>query len=536
MGTYSRGYYKCFYPYTGRISGLSKPLEYWIQMPNPDDTSGLAAYPILILQAGGGANTYYQDMGYSTPSSSAPVNQTAFSDEDVPPALYTSEDYPCISILPKIYDYSEWLDFPYVSSEINDFYNPLNNYPGNGIGFRILHLLLDEILDGTVVFYDTEECTTSWSSGALTLSPPDSDRIYYSGYSLGGIKIFDAAWYLRDMLAGAVVTGFGVKQGSSYYSRDLYRETSVYYNKKNSDMLRNSLLDIAHIPIVFATGEWDSVSGRDFYFTGSTDDPISYYGILQAVSDMSPITPEWYFPVLTNAVHSSIGDIYKTTALWYEGRVISIAGGVSYFNGEFYRPKIAHTASETNSPSSVDKDTYWDGPLVQGSWKGWTDTANTFDVTDFGEQYFAAAGENRKSTRAWLWEQRKPVTPESFLSSEVTLNGKKIYRNFGLDYKDYDGILYGQSSFEFASLSNNIFIGDGQIVQKYEGVPLAFKNVDNVIEVHAGKTGDGGLIDSVVSGEKQISYFGQKHRVIITKKIDNGAFCHIESPQRFLLI
>jgi len=534
MGTYSRGYYKCFYPYTGRISEVSKPLEYWIQMPNPDDTSGLEEYPILILQAGGGAGMYYQDLGFSTPSSSAPVNQTAFSEEDVPPALYTSADYPCISILPKIYDYSEWIDFPYKYLELNDFYNGLNNYPGNGVGFRILHLLLDEILAGTVVFYDTEECTTSWSAGALSLSPPDGDRIYYSGYSLGGIKIFDAAWYLRDLLAGAVVTGFGVKQGDIAYSKDVYRESSPYYVKKNADMLLNSIRDIAHIPIVFATGEWDFVSGRGVGFVDSNSD-ASYYSLLQAVADLAPTVPEWYFPLLTNALHSSFTQAEKDTALWGVGKEFPIIGNLCYFESALYRAKVSHTAAEANSPSSVDKDVYWDGPLVEGSWGGWTNTANTFDVTDFGEQFFAAAGENRKSARAWLWEQTKPATPETFLSSEITLNGKKIYRNFGLDYKDYGGILYGQSTFEFASLSNNIFIGDGQIVQKYEDIPLAFKNVNNVIEVHAGATGDDGLIDSVASGEKQISYSGQKHRVIIRKEIGSGLYCHIESPQRFFL-
>lgn len=163
-------HYACYYPYTGRITGQTTNLKYWIQVPDetlvgprPDD-----GWPLVIQCPGSG---YYH-----------PDQQTAILESDPDNQNGNYHLYPAVRILPRVdLGYTEWICLP--SGHVADL-SVLGEMRYEQ--FHALRNVIDALLNQTAIFYKVpttlRDGVYTWRlKGAANATPSPSDDLLGGG-------------------------------------------------------------------------------------------------------------------------------------------------------------------------------------------------------------------------------------------------------------------------------------------------------------------------------------------------------------------
>lgn len=488
-------FYRCWIPWTNRITGQSKPLEYYIQMPSGNPPVG--GFPIEILMPGGGittgrgskfdCSTYYTPTRSATVQGSRPVevwsdrtwisgsivsynsgywlasaNTSGVPGVDEKWTSRTEQQvldndyytYPAVRIIPRASCFVEWMEFGqgnYVALEyLDNFLWLTNQYIGRGVGFLPVRKLLLSLIAGDTIFYSNESCTETWPLNVsafgwdigLIRPSVNPDRIYYIGYSLGGLMAIKAMTYLNDLLAGVVAGGFGVDNGTSF-SGNFYSINSSKYSAMWKEVLKAKIKSFWHIPQMWHTGEFDHVTGN--YIAGGFDKESAGYGLAECFNDLAvelDSESPAYHCIYAKAVHAGFSASLRSWEWFYNytqenpGWILPHPRMVSH-EGRWYRTLQAHSPSLETEPEQGGND-YWEdfGTSLLSSHSPWRSSTLKFDVSDKTQQFFVTgSGENLKTIREWLYEQTRN-TQSPYQPTEIV---KSSWRSldWGLDPKIY---------------------------------------------------------------------------------------------------
>lgn len=242
-------YYQCWYPWTGAYTGQPRPMSYWIQFPNPDAEMPVGGWPVLLMFQGGSLSNCRAYHTFNTPTTGGATVEIWRPDNENSP-YYT---HPAICIIADTSDYDEWLLADVSYYYWDEFYTRINYFGGMFSGVKILRAVVDALIAGTLVFYDDESCTTTWTE----LSNPivDADRIYASGYSYGGGAMMAIARDFRDVIAGMVM-GAGWPIGLPY--RDYYYDGNDF-DYTLAEALKRRVRRMYHIPLLCHGGNLDGM-------------------------------------------------------------------------------------------------------------------------------------------------------------------------------------------------------------------------------------------------------------------------------------
>jgi len=397
------GWYCSYFPHTGRLTGQTANLKYYIQVPDEDLVGPMPAngWPLLFVMPGSG---YYHPNIADSCGISDPADQNSF--------YYK---IPAVRILPIPYENTsaEWKHYN-SSSSTGSLVNSIAQYIYGSYwieGFKAVRELFDSIRSNSVVFYKEPDLSVSWNVSDFPYPVIDYSRVYYVGYSLGSLYAPCIIAKFRDAIAAAVCGGY-VPIDNEHKKKENYLIKDITYRQLKS---------IAHIPILWYGGEYDSVI-YDSTSEGPVFDTLSFYEDIVSDTGLN----RWYFARLANATHSS------TPTEWAVDTYYVFGNSVSY-NGSYYICKLQHTSSSELTPENTD---YWVGPfayIIPGK-NGWKVSSNKFDTSNHSLQYFSSTG---ISAIDWLTSQTLQTVPALDYSTEDTITSDFVYHFYGLDFNDY---------------------------------------------------------------------------------------------------
>lgn len=456
-----RRFEHCWFPWTGRITGQSKPMGYWILWPKSLYEGGdpTVEYPILIMLQGGSlaGDRAYHD--YCTPTTGGATCQVHNHDVVGSP-YYTHE---AIVILPDTSDCTEWIEYADSSYNKQDFYYFINYDRGHYSGIHPLRALIESLINKTTSFYDTDACS-SVHSGLPATPTVDSDRIYMVGYSYGGGATFPLLMCMRDMLAG-VVCGAGWPHGAPY--SDVYRPNSNDYSLELRAAIREQMKRVLHVPVLFHGGLWDKMFHRSilgwkaaydevaalmgvshsclFAFYGSANHAGGGVGF-STYDESTSYYKDWFIKLTDGSVYRSLQDNnlnnepsaspmhWELMAYTWEAGQAATANDIVVYGSVPYKVLNTHVMSEGNEPDESSDFTEY----LSGGWVGWTGYLTyTLDVTNQNvQEWDTQTGGNYKSAIDWLFSLTKPIAPIDPHPDDI-IESNKRYNKFGLLNVDY---------------------------------------------------------------------------------------------------
>ncbi len=383
-------HYACYYPYTGRITGQTTNLKYWIQVPDetlvgprPDD-----GWPLVIQCPGSG---YYH-----------PDQQTAILESDPDNQNGNYHLYPAVRILPRVdLGYTEWICLP--SGHVADL-SVLGEMRYEQ--FHALRNVIDALLNQTAIFYKEPTLDSTWSTPTdFALPVIDPNRIYYNSYSLGGLFLMRVLQVLRNHLAAVLSGGFA----------RFWQNPQPYPNDYQSRLIEASL----HIGVMFYGGEFD---GNLFssLTTGNAYDTKSFYDAAAAKHD---IDNRWFYCKLTNGYHFA-----PTPTDWEANKNYSFGNAVVY-NEQNYICIVAHTSSAENAPPNTE---YWRGPVASFPLGSAAFGSNyRFNPSNHDLQMLSSSTGTK--IKDWLFAQRRQTPLALDFSVDEVREDNAIYYPLGID-------------------------------------------------------------------------------------------------------
>lgn len=387
-------HYACYYPYTGRITGQTTNLKYWIQVPDETlvGTRPSDGWPLVIQLPGSG---YYNPDGATTIIESSPSNTSG-----------NYYNYPAVRILPKIDDtyYFEWACVPSnhitVLPSVASVAAVLTDER-----FHALRAVIDRLLNQTTIFYKEPALDSTWSTPTdFALPVINPDRIYLNSYSFGASFLIRVLQVFHNYLAAAFSGGYSIFE--SY--------TTPYPNDYQKRLIEASL----HIGVMFYGGEFD---GNLFssLTTGNAYDTKSFYDAAAAKHD---IDNRWYYCKLTNGYHFA-----PTPTNWEANKNYSFGKAVVY-NEQNYICIVAHTSSAENAPPNTE---YWRGPVASFPLGSSAFGSNLrFDPDNHNVQTLSPTGTKIKD---WLFAQRRQTPLALDFSVDEVREDDAIYYPLGID-------------------------------------------------------------------------------------------------------
>lgn len=374
-------HYACYFPYTGRLTGQTVRLKYWIQVPDETKVGPrpAAGWPLVIQCPGTGY--YHPDTGTSV----------IYSDpEDENSDYYL---YPAIRILPKVDEFhEEWicLSENHIAAITTDMRYEV---------FHAVRSLIDSFLSQSTVFYKELTGDDSWNIPSdFALPAINFDKIYYLGHSLGASYLMRVLQVFHDYLAGIFSGG--------YVAFNQY--DTLYLATYQKRLIESSL----HIGTIFYGGEFDYLLFNSLT-TGKIFDLISIYNEIVGEREINP----WYFCKITNGYHGS-----PAPSAWQENRNY-IFGNVAIVNEQNYICIKGHTSTTENAPPNSE---YWRGPVSSFPLSSTPFRANSkFDPSNHGLQTFGSTGTKIKD---WLFAQtRQTPLAVDYSMDEVIVSGEAYY-------------------------------------------------------------------------------------------------------------
>lgn len=439
-----RRFEHCWFPYTGRLTGESLSMGYWILWPNTNTFDPTKPYPLFIMLQGGTIGDSRAMHTGDTPSTGGAVIQC--HNYDIPGSPYYTHE--AIVILPDTSDYNEWLEANIIHNSDNFYWKGRFKY-GQFSGMHPLRAMVDALINQTINFYNTSDCTTV-HTGFLDTPIVDTDRIYLAGFSYGGGACFPFLEQFRD-LAAAVVMGAGWFCSPVY--GDATRKLSDDFLEECRLYLKQAVKRFWDIPILFHAGEHDRM----------------WYNSILAIEEMYNVVEsekaeirKSYFVWLHKAVHSgsSWGDTgfskYSSTKYYYKQQMVKHNEyiykalqesqgqepvgetdeywelqvkpwivGISFSAGDFCSYNsglyiVNQNVAVTVEGEEPDIATDYYSSYEYRSYQGWSNRSWYFDPDVKIIQEFSSNSANRINAIDWLFSKTRPTLSEDVWGNEVT--------------------------------------------------------------------------------------------------------------------